>query len=33
MAPNAPDIETLKQQLAAMEKQLATREGQTQVAQ
>jgi tetratricopeptide (TPR) repeat protein len=33
MAPNAPDIETLKQQLADMEKQLASREGQTQVAQ
>jgi tetratricopeptide (TPR) repeat protein len=33
LAPNAPDAETLKQQLADMEKQLASREGQTQVAQ
>jgi tetratricopeptide (TPR) repeat protein len=33
LAPNAPDIEQLKAQLADMEKQLASREGQTQVAQ
>ena len=33
LAPNAPDIEQVKQQLADMEKQLASREGQTQVAQ